>query len=246
MWRRHRAAWRVIRNAVASSHSRVGAWLIRTFGSPGRFAENGRSIFTCCGSGFGNGCVTPRRLAGGSRVLALSRTWSPVIAHSSDRPTGKWSRRARRSGAILSPRRAAHLQRWTDGRNQEHGSFQTKKRSHLAASRIGVICITSASDSRESSLLGGGALSSVSPGGRVNSRHEPSVRQRPLSRLVWSSDHDGVRVARRGSLARRRVRGAQSQRSGTVATVGFFRRRRHPSFKRCRSFGAWGSSRTAC
>ena len=43
-WRRHRAAWRVIRNAVASSHSRVEAWLIRTFGSPDQFAENGRSV----------------------------------------------------------------------------------------------------------------------------------------------------------------------------------------------------------
>ena len=43
-WRRHRAAWRVIRNAVASSRSRVEAWLSRTFGSPGQFAENGRRV----------------------------------------------------------------------------------------------------------------------------------------------------------------------------------------------------------
>ena len=39
--------------------------------------------------------------------------------HSTGRPTRKWSRRARPSCAILSPRRAAHLQRWTDGEKKK-------------------------------------------------------------------------------------------------------------------------------
>ena len=46
------------------------------------------------------------------------------------------------------------------------------------------------------------------------------------------SDHVGVRLAHRGTSEGRRVRGATSQLTGTVATVGLFRRRRPPSFER--------------
>ena len=42
--RRHRAAWRLTRNVVASSPQSCWPGLIRTFGSPGRCAENGRGL----------------------------------------------------------------------------------------------------------------------------------------------------------------------------------------------------------
>ena len=68
--------------------------------------------FTSHRSGFVTVGITTRRSAGHSRVVALSGVLVSR-AHSKDRPTRKWSRRAQRSGAILSPRRAAHLQRRT-------------------------------------------------------------------------------------------------------------------------------------
>ena len=52
--------------------------------------------FTCHGSGVVTVGVTPRRSAGHSRVGALSGVLVSR-AHSTDRPTRKWSRRARRS-----------------------------------------------------------------------------------------------------------------------------------------------------
>ena len=58
-------------------------------------------------------------------------------------------------------------------------------------------------------------------------------------RGVGLSDHVGIRFAHRGTSERRRVRGAQSQRSGTVARLGLFGRRRPPSFERVGRSGRW-------
>ena len=73
--------------------------------------------------GFANSGVGPRRFTGHSTVVAHSSV-SVSRALSQGRPTCKWSRRARRSCAILSPRRAAHLPRYTDktGRPLDHFS----------------------------------------------------------------------------------------------------------------------------
>src|SRR5207244_3551828 len=70
------------------------------------------------------------------------------------------------------------------------------------------VCITSVYVPREPALSDGGALLGLSSVSGVNSRHEPSARPRSVSRLLGWSDHGGVRDARRGSLARRRVVGA--------------------------------------
>jgi hypothetical protein len=53
--------------------------------------------------------ASPRAASGHSTVIALASV-AKKGAHLTDRPTRKWSRRTRRSCAILSPRRAAHLQ----------------------------------------------------------------------------------------------------------------------------------------
>ncbi len=109
-WWRHRAAWRLIRNVVASSPNRVGSGLMPTFGSPGGFAENGRRVsrITVWRS---PPLASPRAAWRVVRTSEISRVVPRALAHSTGRPTRKWSRRARPSCAILSPRRAAHLQR---------------------------------------------------------------------------------------------------------------------------------------
>ena len=111
-WRRHRAAFRLTRNAgplrtvvsgeASFEHSGrpIGSW--RTAG-----------VFHVPRFGFRHRWRRPAPLAGNSNVVSLAggrRSRAP----SKGRPTRKWSRRARRSCAILSPRRAAHLQRWAD------------------------------------------------------------------------------------------------------------------------------------
>lgn len=103
---------------------------------------------------------------------------------------------------------AGEPERWTDGRKQEHRITRTTTKTHLAAPPIGVLCITSEYVPREPALSDGGALLGFSSVGGVNWRHEPLARPRSLSRLLVWSDHGGVRGARRGSLARRRVVGA--------------------------------------
>jgi len=86
------------------------AWLIRIFGSPGPFAENGRSVSRVTARVSSPLGVITRRSVGHSCVVALSSV-SVSRTHWKAGPTRKWSRRARPSCAILSLRRAAHLQR---------------------------------------------------------------------------------------------------------------------------------------
>jgi hypothetical protein len=130
-------------------------------------------------------------------------------------------------------------------KNQEHGSTRTKNKSDRAAVRIGVVGITSASKSREWALSGGGALSGFPSVGGINSGHEPSVRPRVAVGPLGLFDHVGVRLARPGSPARRRVSGgsrecrARSTPRGCSTHV--------PSFVRaCRCLGSLDSSRTPC
>jgi len=69
--------------------------------------------------------VSPRAAWRALRTTQASRVVPPAIAHSTGRPTRKWSRRARPSCAILSPRRAAHLQRYTDGERKTSDRFSS-------------------------------------------------------------------------------------------------------------------------
>ena len=63
--------------------------------------------------------VGPRRLAGCSDARRTRTHRARRRAHSSDWLTSNWSRRALRSCAIMSPRRAAQLDRYTDEQNEE-------------------------------------------------------------------------------------------------------------------------------
>jgi hypothetical protein len=119
----------------------------------------------------------------------------------------RWSRRARRSSVScrVGARLSANVGRTGETKNIE--SPGRTKKTHWVTPAIGVVCITSGSDSREWALSGGGALSGVTFGRRVNSRHEPSERPRVTVGPWGLSDQVGVRLARPGSLARRRVSG---------------------------------------
>ena len=68
-WRRHRAAWRLFRKVVASSHGQLGR---AAFEHPGQQVGSRRTAgpFSCHGSGLATGRVPTRRLAGCSKVLA--------------------------------------------------------------------------------------------------------------------------------------------------------------------------------
>ena len=128
---------------------------------------------------------------------------------------------------------------------KKYGSTRKKNKSHLAAPRIRVIRIRSASDSRERALSGGGALLSFSSGGRVNSRHRAVGEAKCRNRASGLSTYGGVRLARRGTRARRRVSGVSGNFSGTVDAAGLFTAgasiRSSVSVTR-----PSGSSRTAC
>ena len=125
----------------------------------------------------------------------------------------------RQSGAILSLRRAAHLHRWTDERNQEHRITQTKNGSHQAAPRIGVTCVTSGSDSREglsrtAARMWSGLRSAAST--RGTSRRSGHVSVSGLG-VVRS----GRRPARTSWLSRAAARQRRKlRRSGTVDAPG--------------------------
>jgi hypothetical protein len=108
--RRCRAAWRVHRIVVVLRTSSSGEGSCRLRVSVGRFAANGgvSHVPSCRASATGHGDAP---LGGLFESPGFCRAFSQTIAHSSDRPTRKWSRRARPTCAILSPRRAAHLHR---------------------------------------------------------------------------------------------------------------------------------------
>ena len=177
-WRRHRAAWRLIRNAVASSRQSCRAGLIRTFGSPGRFAENGRSVVTCPRSGFATPGVTTRRLADNSTSWLFSNV--VVGDRSFDRPSNTQMEPSRPT-VLCDPVAAARGSFATlDGRAKPRTRItRTSEEEHLAAPGIGVVCITSASASGERAHSGGGALLDFPSVGGVPLRHLPSARPRP-------------------------------------------------------------------
>ena len=189
-----------------------------------------------------NGCRSPRARCRASPALASpraarrvnpapwhSRASALAAAHSTGRSNTQMEPSRLPVCAILSPRRAAHLQRWTDGQTRTRIT-RTKNGSLLAAPRIGVICITSMSDSCKWALPSGGALSGFPSLRRVNTRYEPSTRPRcsvglwgvPIT--VVSAAH-GVAVSRGGAP------------SAQAATLGHPRRGRvvqapAPSFVR--------------
>ena len=110
-WRRHRAAWRLIRYVTASSHQPCGAGThsdIRVVRSVhGKRLELLGVLRFGCRHRFASARAAFRV----ARTSGRSRRWSSQIVHSKGRPTTVWSRRARRSCAIMSPRRAAQTER---------------------------------------------------------------------------------------------------------------------------------------
>jgi hypothetical protein len=95
-----------------------------------------------------------------------------------------------------------------------------KNRSHRAAARSGMVCITSASSSCEGALLGGGALSGVPLVGGVNLGREPSAGPCVLSGCEVSRfgrcpvSHDEA-----GLFERRHQRSSVPASSGTLERV---------------------------
>ena len=171
--------------------------------------------FTWDGSGFARAGVSFRAALRMIRTSWLSRACRRAVAHSTGRPTRKWSRRARRSCAILSPRRAAHLQRWTDRRNEEPGSLEsTKNKSQLAASSIGVTCGTSGSDSHEPGLpIGGAAV--IGPFGRrgqfvARAVGEGHVRNRARGYFDLDDASSAVGLLRTAARQRRNPRAGRA------------------------------------
>ena len=95
------------------SFARPLCGLIPRNGSRGPFAENGGRA-SCVVRLVWPPLASPRAARRVNPAPWHSRTSGLARAHSTGRPTRKWSRRARRSCAILSPWRAARLQRWAD------------------------------------------------------------------------------------------------------------------------------------
>ena len=128
-----------------------------------------------------------------------------------------------------------------DGRAKEERliTLRNEEQEHRAASGIEVVCNTSDFDSREWPPSNGGALLDCLRVGGVNSGHEPSVRPSVVLRPWGCPITSGIRFAHRGTSERRRVRGAQSQLSRTVARLGLFGRGRPPSFERVGRSGRW-------
>ena len=90
--------------------------------------------------GVGNGA---RRRAAWrvARTSSFSRTWSSPIVHSNGRPTSKWSRRARRSGAILSPTARGSFATLYGQKTKDFGSVFHPGRLRLLGVHRGVVLL---------------------------------------------------------------------------------------------------------
>jgi hypothetical protein len=109
--------------------------------------------------------------------------------------------------------------------------LRNEEQEHRADSGIGVICITSGSDSRDMAFSGGGARSGL-PFRRRCQLAARAVSAATLShRAVGFSDHVGVRLARRGSFRPAARQQWKSPLSGTVDAAGLFTRLRHHSLE---------------
>ena len=156
-----------------------------------------------------------RRFAGSFDTSWRFRASCLKRAHPKGRPTRKWSRRARRFCAILSPRRAAHLQRWTDEQRPRNTDQLQTKKTHLASPSVGVGCIRSEFVSCDMALSGGGAaviglLGRQGPvagravgGGHVLNRSPGHVDPADAGSAVGAPSHSGNAgdSIRRGSFA---------------------------------------------
>ena len=110
---------------------------------------------------------------------------------------------------------------WTDGRKELLITFRNEDHEHWAAARIGIVCNTSGSDSRDWALSGGGALSGLPSVGGVDSGREPSVR--PCALVGPGVIRSGRRPARTSGLSWAAARQRRSsRRSSTVDAVGLF------------------------
>ena len=130
-------------------------------------------------------------------------------------PNTDWTRRRAESEGAAG-------QSWAlDGRAKEELLIiLNEEPEHRAASGIGIICITSGSDSRDMAFSGGGALSGL-PFRRRRQRAARAVgAAKSRCRALGLFHQVGVRLAHRGSLARRRVQRRASRRPGTVDVPG--------------------------
>ena len=176
--------------------------------------------------------VPPRAsLSAAQRVVhasSRSRALGLDTAHLNGRSNSKMEpTRLTVRAIIMALRRAAHFERWTDGRNKEHGSRRRRRNRSWLLRNIGVVCITSESVPRELALSGGGALSSVRSL-RVPTRGTSRRRGHVLAR------GSGVSRSRRCPIRTSRLSrtGGASEaeplpRSGTVPAGGLFKPLRH-------------------
>ena len=157
-----------------------------------------------------------------------------------DAASGRLLGSRRPSGARaprVSWRRAARVStKPLDGRANEELliTLRNEEQEHRAASGIGVVCSTPGFDSRELGSLGRRRAAGCPVGRRWSLGARAVGEAKCRCGGVGLSDHVGVQLAHRGTSERRRVRGEQSRRSGTVAT-GWVVRTLAPSFVRALS-----------
>ena len=142
-----RAATRRSDSTRRGSFARPSYGLKPTDGSPEAFAVNGWRIPRVDVSGCATAGVAQRRSAGCSRVVALSGARLDT-AHLNGRSNTQMEPSRLTICAIMAPRRAAHLQRWTDrGRIKSHSASRSNNRtisdvpvrSRVLPNRIGLL-----------------------------------------------------------------------------------------------------------
>jgi len=134
--RRHRAAWRLVRHAVASSHRSSGAGFIRTCRSLRRVAENGRSASRVTVQ-VSPPLASPRAAPRVARTSCFSRTWSsPIFIRTAVQQANG---AVAPDGPVLScrRRRAAHLQRWVRKKDEDNEPRKTRTGSVDTRARRG-------------------------------------------------------------------------------------------------------------
>jgi hypothetical protein len=208
----HRAAWRVHRVVVAAASVPISRGLIRLQGCSGRFAENGRRVSCATDIGLGNGHgVAPlggsfarhgRFDLGDDRSLIRSAVQH---ANGADAPDGLCDPVAVARGSFADVGRTGETKNTNHSDKEQIASGCYAHRGRLR--HVGIRF------PRMGSLGRRCAVGSSSSDG-VNSRHEPSVRPRSVSRLLGWSD-TAVSVAHAVALSHSGASAAQRRHSRT-------------------------------
>jgi hypothetical protein len=156
------------------------------------------------GNGQRSGVVTAssvwRRFGGCSRRPCHRVRLDLARAHSRCRITREWSRRARPSCAIMSPKRAAHSQRYTDKVRRNPGSFV-----------IGIAAASRPSSRRRAASRGGMRRWHMGALGRIDLRRGNEEPEHLAAAAIGGALAASRRIHRGGGRAlgqrRARVRG---------------------------------------